>query len=200
VDKNLLTELYINGKKSSAEIAEIFGCSQHKVNYWINKQGIPKRSISEAIYQKRNPAGDPFNIKPVRNTVDAQFFGLGLGLYWGEGNKRNKHSIRLGNTDPLIIRKFTKFLVELLGVNKKRLRFGLQIFTDTPENAALHYWLKELKEFGINRSQFFKPTITPSGSIGTYKEKSKFGVMTVHFSNTKLKKILDNMIAEVAQR
>jgi len=34
-------------------------------------------------------------------------------------------------------------------------------------------WLKELRKFGINKSQFFKVTVTPSRSIGNYREKSK---------------------------
>lgn len=98
-----------------------------------------------------------------------------MGLYWGEGNKKNKNSIRLGNTEPRIIKHFIKFLIDMLGIYKPKLKFGLQIFSDISGKSALSYWLKELKEFGINKKQFFKVTITPSRSIGNYKEKSKWG-------------------------
>ena len=179
---------------SSAEIAKIFNCSERAVNYWLTKYEVKKRSISEAIYLKNNPNGDPFKIKHVNNIKDAQLWGLGLGLYWGEGNKKNKNSIRLGNTDPRIIRKFIEFLVEIFEIKKDKLRFGLQIFTDISEKSALNFWLKELREYGINRNQFFRVTVTPARSIGNYREKSKWGVLTVHFSNTKLKKLLDGML------
>ena len=175
-------------------MSKIFNCSEHKINYWLAKYNIAKRSISEAIYQKNNPNGDPFKISPTNTIKDSKLLGLGLGLYWGEGNKKNKNSIRLGNSDPRIIKKFTEFLIKIFRINKEKLRFGLKIFYDMSEKETLNFWLKELEKFGINKSQFFRVTITPSRSIGNYREKSKFGVMTVHFANTKLKNIIDNML------
>ena len=194
VSKGSLKNLYLNKKKSSAEIADIFRCSEHKINYWIKKFGIPKRSMSDAMYAKYNPDGDPFKIKNVATVEDAELFGLGLGLYWGEGNKKSKNSIRLGNTDPRIIKTFLRFLINLFRIKKKKLRFGLQIFDDMNEKEMLKFWTNQLKEFNISREQFFKVTVTPSRSLGTYKEKSKFGVMTVHFCNTKLKNLIDKML------
>src|SRR3989338_4136324 len=194
VSKGSLKNLYLNKKKSSAEIADIFRCSEHKINYWIKKFGIPKRSMSDAMYAKYNPDGDPFKIKNVATVEDAELFGLGLGLYWGEGNKKSKNSIRLGNTDPRIIKTFLRFLINLFRIKKKKLRFGLQIFDDMNEKEMLKFWTNQLKEFNISREQFFKVIITPSRSLGTYKEKSKFGVMTVHFCNTKLKNLIDDML------
>ena len=189
-----LQRFYITKRKSSAEIALIFGCSEHKINYWIRKYKIPKRTISEAIYQKRNQAGDPFKIKEISSLEEAKLTGLGLGLYWGEGNKKNKNTIRLGNTDPRIIRKFIEFLLDILGARRDKLRFSLQIFSDISQDQVLKFWLKELYEYGINKSQFFKVTTTPSRSIGTYREKSQYGVLTIYFCNMKLKKLLDQML------
>lgn len=194
ISRQLLCGLYLLDKNSSSEISKILKCSEHKVNYWLTKYKIPKRSISEAIYQRCNPNGDPFKVKEIKTLAGAKLLGLGLGLYWGEGNKKNKNSIRLGNTNPLIIKKFIEFLVDIFGINKNKLRFGLQIFSDIPEKRALNFWLKELSEFGIIKNQFFKVTITPSRSLGNYREKSKWGVLTVHFSNIKLKNLLDNML------
>ena len=194
VSKGSLKNLYLNKKKSSAEIADIFRCSEHKINYWIKKFGIPKRSMSDAMYAKYNPDGDPFKIKNVATVEDAELFGLGLGLYWGEGNKKSKNSIRLGNTDPRIIKTFLRFLINIFRIKKEKLRFGLQIFDDMNKKEMLKFWTNQLKEFNMSREQFFKVIITPSRSLGTYKEKSKFGVMTVHFCNTKLKNLIDNML------
>jgi hypothetical protein len=38
-------------------------------------------------------------------------FGMGLGLYWGEGTKRGKGGMRITNTDAKMIKKFIEFLV-----------------------------------------------------------------------------------------
>ena len=185
---------YLRNKKSAFEISRVFNCSEHKINYWIRKYGIQKRSISDAMYARHNPKGDPFKVKEAKTLKDAKLHGLGLGLYWGEGNKKNKNAVRLGNTNPRLIKKFIEFLVKVLGVDVKRLKFGLQIFSDMSESNILKYWLGELSKFKISRRQFFKVTVTPSRSIGNYREKSKYGVLTVNFCNTKLKKILDNML------
>ncbi|MBI2064398.1 MAG: hypothetical protein HYT66_01675 [Candidatus Yanofskybacteria bacterium] len=194
MDREELRKFYIIDKKSSSEVAKIFGCSEHKINYWLAKHGIQKRSLSEAMYHKCNPNGDPFKIRTIKTTQDAKLLGLGLGLYWGEGNKKNKNSVRLGNTDPKLIKKFLEFLVRICGIEKKKLRFGLQVFSDMNTGQSLKFWLRELREYGINKSQFFKVTVTPARSLGNYREKSKWGVLTVHFSNTKLKKLLDGML------
>jgi hypothetical protein len=184
MDKEILQNKYLTENKSVAEIAAQLKCSQHKVNYWLAKHGIPKRSISEAIYVKKHPLGDPFVPRPIKNLRDAQLQGIGIGLYWGEGTKASTHSVRLGNSDPDLLKIFMRFLIDLYGVDKKDFRFGLQIFTDINEREALEYWVNEL---GVKDSQFYKITVTISGSLGTYRHKSKYGVVTVHYHNKKLR-------------
>jgi len=115
-------------------------------------------------------------------------------LFWGEGNKVNKHSVRLGNSDPALIKAFINFLESAYKIDKKRLRFGLQVFSDVSPEAALDYWCKYLK---IPRSQFFKTVVTKSTKEGTYKRKNIYGVLTVYFSNSKLRDIITAAIEEL---
>jgi hypothetical protein len=194
IEKETLVNLYVHQGKSMQEIATSLNRSLHAVAYWMNKYGIKSRSRSDALYVKNNPGGDPFLIKEIENREDAKLLGLGLGLYWGEGNKKNKGSVRLGNTNPLLIGSFIEFLIEILGISKSKLRFGLQIFSDIQQDKALDFWLENLKKFNVDRSQFFKITVTPSGGIGNYREKSEYGVLTVYYCNSKLKKLLDSML------
>jgi hypothetical protein len=187
IAEEVLVQKYVIELQSMQQIAKELGCSMHKVHYWMGKYRIKRRTISEAIYQLKNPDGDPFTLKPITTLGDAQLFGLGVGLYWGEGTKANKHSVRLGNTDPELLRTFIRFLTDLFGIDKTSLRFGLQIFTDININEALRYWTTELE---ADLSQFYKVHVTVSGSLGTYREKSKFDVVTVYFHNRKLRDIL----------
>lgn len=191
IDKHLLEKHYVVDRKSMQEIALLLGCSQHKVVYYMDKHGIKRRSRSEAIYQKHNPGGDPFKVKSVVSMADAKLLGVGLGLYWGEGTKANKYSVRLGNTDPELIKTFMTFLTELFGVRMEDMRFGLQIFTDIDPEDALEYWVGKL---GVKPSQFYKITGTISGSIGTYRKKSAYGVVTLYYNNKKLRDILVDML------
>ncbi|MFI5212727.1 MAG: hypothetical protein ACHQTE_02075, partial [Candidatus Saccharimonadales bacterium] len=190
IKKDLLIEMYLTKGLSMKEIANKLQCSPNRVVYWMAQHDIKRRSISEAIYQQHNPLGDPFKLKKITSIKDAQLMGLGIGLYWGEGNKKNRHSVRLGNTDPELIRIFVQFLVELCGVDPKRLRYSLQIFSDIDPQQALAFWMTELH---TEQSQFGKVVVTPARSLGTYRVKSIYGVLTVHFHNYKLRDIIVSM-------
>lgn len=180
--------------KSSAEIAKLAQCSISNVNYWLGKYHIPKRSISDAIYTKRNPNGDPFKVSKPSSVEDAKLFGLGLGLYWGEGNKLNKHSVRLGNTDPHLVKRFIEFLERICGIDQNKLRFGLQIFSDISPIIAKKFWCNMLN---VPAAQFQKIIVTPARSLGTYRNKSQYGVLTVYYNNKKLRDIINKMIDDL---
>lgn len=187
ISKESLEALYLGNILSMQEIATQLGCSLNRVDYWMRRYQIPRRSRSDARYAKLYPDGDIFSVKQALNEHDQLLFGLGIGLYWGEGNKANTSSVRLGNTDPGVISTFVKFLENIYGVPRNRLRFSLQLFSDTNEDEALRYWTDCL---GVNVSQFYKTTVTISGAIGTYRRKNRYGVLTVYFNNKRLRDIL----------
>jgi len=84
--KEELERLYNNGL-SMMEIAKGSDCSLSGVKYWMDKYAIPRRSRSEATYIKRNPDGDPFQVKNKLTRNEIFLKGLGLGLYWGKAIK-----------------------------------------------------------------------------------------------------------------
>jgi len=186
-----LEYFYIKKQESAQKISRRFGCSVNKINYWLANYRILKRTISEAIYIKHNPEGDPFRFKMPKTLEEAKLFGMGLGLYWGEGNKANKNTVRLGNSDPALIKIFIDFLEKFFGINNDNLKFHLHLFSDIDIKEARKYWIKKLN---IKKEQFYKPVISISGSMGTYKNKSKYGVLTVYYGNTKLKNLLISLL------
>jgi len=191
IDKKLLIDLYINKKKSSREVADFIRCSEHKVNYWLKNHDIKKRTISEAIYNQKNPNGDPFKFKKIKTLEDAFLSGLGIGLYWGEGTKRDTSSVRLGNSDPNLIKKFIEYLEKMWDIDRGKLRFGLQIFDDMSQSETLKFWQRYLDVYS---DQFYKTMYKPSSGPGTYNKKSKYGVLTIYFSNKKLRDIICGQI------
>lgn len=196
LEKETLEKLYLIKKKSAHEIAQVFSCSEHKVNYWLEKHNIRKRSISDAVYLQKNPHGDPFTFSQPKKPEEWFLFGLGLGLYWGEGTKKNKLTVRLGNTDPALIKRFLEFLEKAYQVEEHKIRFGLQVFSDMSAQKALHFWCTFLD---VSPQKFGKVIITPARSIGTYREKTKHGVLTVYVSNKKLRDILCGEIEKLRQ-
>lgn len=190
----MLQKLYLQEGKSQKEIARKLKCSTNQVAYWMGKYGIEMRSISQAIYLRNNPDGDPFKFVAPNDIEKALLYGLGMGLYWGEGTKANKGSVRLGNTDARLVKSFMRFLIELFGVKKEDFRFSLQIFSDLDKNTATRYWVKALD---VKPSQFTKPTITPYRSIGNYRQKSLYGVITLYYHNTRLRDLIVEHLSRI---
>lgn len=88
--KKLLEKQYLKNGLSIAGFAKLNYCSINKIVYWMDRRHIQRRPSSDAAYQKKHPKGDPFKFRPVINMEDAWLQGLGIGFYWGEGNKANK--------------------------------------------------------------------------------------------------------------
>ncbi len=166
------------------EISEIYKCSMHKIAYWMEKYGIPRRSRSEANYLKNNPNGDPFRIKTKLNSEGQFLKGLGLGIYWGEGAKTSKYSLRVANTDVDLIRTFRSFLLNICGLRKDKISYSIICSNDVDPNLSRNYWSKEL---GILPHKFGKITIIPKQGKGTSKKKSMYGVCIIQASNIKLR-------------
>lgn len=187
IPEDLVRSLYLERGKSMKDIALYLDCSVHKVSYAMERCGINARSRGEAMYVKRNPEGDPFAFKEPATVEEGILFGMGLGLYWGEGTKADKVSLRLGNTDPNLIEKFVEFLETIFAIRREHLRFGLQIFTDIDPAVAMDFWAKTIK---INKHQFYKVTVTKSRGRGTCRKKVPYGVLTVYYHNKKLRDLL----------
>lgn len=178
-----LSDLYKSGK-SMKQIAAEFNCSEHRVVYWMTKYGIKRRNRSDASYIRSNPDGDPFIIKTELNNEESKLFGLGLGIYWGEGEKVSKHQLRVTNTDPDVLRTYIRFLLTICQIKKEKITYSIICFNDVdPKDAAL-YWTKELQ---LSEGKFGKIVQIPPQGKGTYKRKNKTGVCTVTVSNIKLK-------------
>lgn len=189
-----LTALYSDGK-SMKQIADSLGCSVNKIVYWMKKYGVKRRNISDALYLKLNPSGDPFTIKTNLSRSEIVLFGLGIGIYWGEGTKASKHCVRVANTDPSMLKSFIKFLRVICAVDPKKIRYSLVLFNDIDEASAVEYWSRQLS---IGNTSFGKIVNIPTQGKGTYKRKSQYGVCTVTVSNMKLKSWIMGQIDEVA--
>jgi len=175
------------------EISAKTGWSYHQVTYWMKKYQIPRRPISDAIYIKQNPKGNPFKIKKLQNKKDFELFNLGVGLFLGEGTKRDKFGIRFANSDPKIMELFLRFLREICKVKEVKIKAWLNVFDDIKTAEATEFWVKIT---GIPISRFNK-TIIRKNKGGNYRNKSPHGTLTIYVSNKKLKNIMDGWCEKV---
>lgn len=95
---------------------------------------------------------------------------IGSVLYWAEGYKRLKirggkarmgHTISFVNSDPEMIRAFTRFLIETLSVAGKDIRLTMRLYAHINENEARGYWRRATR---LQDVRFFKTTYLISGA------------------------------------
>lgn len=190
-----LRQLYSKGY-SMTEIAKQLQYSPHKIVYWMRKYGIERRTLSDALYIKLNPQGDPFQIKTNLTQEEIFLFGIGIGIYWGEGEKVTKHAIRVANSDPDMIKTFIRFLLIICGLDPKKISFSLICFHDSNKEQVVNFWANQLQ---TSPEKFGKIVSIPTQGKGTYKRKSAFGVCTVTASNIKLKAWIMSEINRIRQ-
>ena len=190
INEQELKKLYTSGL-SMKEISEKIGWGYKEVVYWMNRYEILRRTRSEATYVKKNPNGDPFKIKQKLSSKEKELRSMGLGLYWGEGDKSDYSSVRLGNTDPRLIKRFIEFLIQICGVKKEKLKYELQIFNDANQQKAIKFWMDELN---IKKREFTNIINHPPRNKGTYRKKNQTGVLIVYCHNKKLKKEIIKML------
>lgn len=195
IEKDELARLYYDQRLSMEQIANQLGCSPHKVVYWMDQYGFERRSWSEATYVNRNRDGDPFAIRMPETPEEKELFALAIGLYMGEGAKKGQRVI-LVNTNPAILRLFLVFLEQFCGVSRSKVKVWLNIFDDCDVDMAIRWWSNELN---LNREQFYDTAARKSRG-GSYTNKSKYGTLSVVFTNVKLKRIIDDWCSEYYEK
>ena len=70
-------------------------------------------------------------------------FIAGVSIYWGEGDKATTSGFRISNVDPLMIKVFRRFLIDVCRVDKKRIRASLLLYPDLDESLCKKFWIEK---------------------------------------------------------
>lgn len=108
---------------------------------------------------------------------------LGVMAYWAEGSKTVDSIVKFTNTDPELIRLMVRWLREICGVTREKMRFHLRIHPG--ENVAVTeaYWAAVT---GIPANQFYRTTRKTSGSEGRTVRKVRYGIASVVVCDARL--------------
>lgn len=142
--QNQIYDLRLEGK-SIPEIAKKVGVSKTTVTRYVKnielsvetknilqgKQGGAKERASGLRDTMKELAAEKIGVLDNR----AYFFLL-LGLYWGEGTKKD---FGLINSDPCLIQTFLIGLQEL-GISSERVQISLRVHSDISVEEAKNYW------------------------------------------------------------
>lgn len=75
-------------------------------------------------------------------------FLIGIALYWAEGSKAKPHNVAAGlnfaNSDPDMIRVYLAWLIQILHINRDRIRCSIYIHENHKHRIAniKHYWME----------------------------------------------------------
>ncbi|WTD75575.1 hypothetical protein OHB56_17700 [Streptomyces sp. NBC_01635] len=150
------------------------GCSRSSVSLWVRDLPKPdrKRTPEEAAAISRRGWEAKLRIRDeerqhtkeaakqaIGNLSARELFLVGVGLYWAEGGKDKpydrRENVTFVNSDPGMIKVFLAWL-DLLGVERKRLRFTVMIHENADVASAEQYWAELVR---ADRSAFNKTTL-----------------------------------------
>ncbi|MGX1131208.1 transcriptional regulator with XRE-family HTH domain [Streptomyces glaucescens] len=150
------------------------GCSRSSVSLWVRDLPRPerKRSPEEASAIARKGWEEKLRLRDEerQQTKEAakqavgslsarELFLVGVSLYWAEGGKDKpydrRENVTFVNSDPGMIQVFLAWL-DLLGVERERLRFIVMIHEGADVAGAERYWADLV---GADRSAFNKTTL-----------------------------------------
>ncbi|AQS69201.1 hypothetical protein [Streptomyces pactum] len=150
------------------------GCSKGSISLWVRDLPKPERrepseqaklaarkrwehelAVRDAAREQTKAAA----LQEVGRMTERELFLLGVGLYWAEGAKDKSYSRReyvlFVNSDPDMIKVFIAWL-ELLEVERERLRFRVMIHENADVAAAEQYWASLV---GTDTTSFGKTTL-----------------------------------------
>lgn len=139
-----------------------------------------RRRTLEAYYQKAEKEAEE-DFKIHKNNP---LFMAGLMLYAGEGDQRDKSTIRLANVDFFLHRIFIKFSEEFLKISREKMKLSVLLYPDLDVFTCTQRWLTELN---IPQENLYKPQII-QGKLKT--RKLHFGVGTTIILGSFLKRKL----------
>lgn len=192
-------ELRLEGK-SFGQIKTVLNVSKSSLSIWLKNYPLSEKQLKALIkpnpirYEKMRKTKalkkqkrldevyEKMSVK-ISKLSDRELFVVGLFLYWGEGTKSSESILAFTNTDPDMVKFFVKWL-NLFGIDNKKMKARLHLYTDMNVEKETLFWSKYLN---IKIDNFNKPQIKKSKlSDITYKHGFGHGTCSVSYGNIHL--------------
>jgi hypothetical protein len=183
-------ELRVDRRLSIVEIAERLALPKTTVFYWLRDMPL-QRPRRENPQPGSRAMGTKFRLlrdeayregrKSFPALAQDPTFRDFVCMYIGEGCKRNRNRVSIGNSDPRVVLLATSWLRAL---SRKKLRFSIQYHEDQDLEELSAFWASTL---GIEPSEVRLQRKSNSGRLGGRTWRSKYGVMTVTTCDTLLR-------------
>lgn len=131
---------------------------KHRIKNWQKAYRKTAKKIKKETKRKekkiqKKAAGE------VGEISKRELFLIGLALYWGEGNKREKNQIQFTNSDPKMISLMMRFFRKIYQVKEEKFYMQMVLHEGVSTEIALKFWSKLTN---VSREQFKKPCFSIS--------------------------------------
>jgi transcriptional regulator with XRE-family HTH domain len=177
------------------ELAECLALPRSTIYYWVRDLSVPRKTWAD-LPEKARMMGTRAMQKRYRLLREeayeegrALFADLSedptfrdfVNLYIGEGYKRSRNNVALGNSDPAVIR-IASHWIRRLTTNK--VTYAVQYHADQDLDELQAFWASELD---IEPRSVLGVRTTNSGQLATRRWRCKYGVFTVRVGDTYLR-------------
>ncbi|MBN8867808.1 MAG: helix-turn-helix domain-containing protein [Solirubrobacterales bacterium] len=182
------------------EIAERLAISRTTAYNWVKDIEIPRKpgwnSDSPAHLIEAQRRGTVAMQEKYRN-IRAEAYRQGLKefaemsespgfrdfvcMYIGEGYKRNRNVVGLGNSDPTVVMLANDWITRL---SRNKIQYSIQFHADQSLDELRSFWSECL---AIEPEQIKFQRKSNSGKLGGRNWRSRHGVLTVRTSDTRLR-------------
>ncbi len=162
-----------------------------KRHLWTNAQKKWAQSITDYnkkraldILNRANEAQQKIS-KEIGKLTRRELMLIGTALYWAEGNRKDRWSVKFCNSDPAIITLIMKFFRKICRVNEEKFRANVQIHHNISEEKAKIFWSRIS---GVPLEQFVKTQtiISKSSKFKRSPNTLPYGTFSIKISDVNL--------------
>jgi hypothetical protein len=184
-------ELRLERRLSIVEIAERLGLPKSTIFYWVRDIPLQRprrddthpgnRGMQRKFRMMREQAyEDGLQSFQTLCAGDPTFRDF-VCMYVGEGCKRDRNRVSIGNSDPRVVMLATRWLRAL---SRNKLQFSVQYHADQELRKLSEFWASTL---GLESQDIRVQRKSNSGELGGRAWRSRYGVLTVTTCDTLLR-------------
>jgi len=174
VPKSTLS-MWLRDIKMSSEAEKRFWSRSRKK--WAKSMTEFNRKQGEIAKEKAEKR-QQIAIKEVGKLSKKELLLVGSALYWAEGYKKSRWSLRFTNSDSDMVRLMMRFFREICEIPEPKIKAAVQIHSNTTSREAINYWSKIS---GISKNNFNKTysRVTPSSKFKRAPNTLPYGTLNV---------------------
>lgn len=158
--KQRAIQLRLEGK-SYNEISRSLGIPKSTLSGWFSKEDFSQKIRTENIsvtklkwaksirdfnasradkFQERIAAEEAVFSSEIPRPEGLNLFFLFMGIFWGEGSKKDRGQLKISNCDPALIRLAVHFLTNHFRLDRTQLRGAVHIHPNINGELSRDYW------------------------------------------------------------